>query len=398
MAIKLTARTEFGVALNQICNERGIDPEIVLETIEAAVLAAYRKDFGKEETEDLEAKIDAKTGAVVILKEGKDVTPADFGRIATQTAKQVILQRIREAEKTAILSDFQDKIGTVVGGMILRRDGQNYIVDLGRAEGVMPPAEQVKNEAYSLNRRLKFFVVEIRETYKGGVIIVSRSHKDLVAGFFSSEVPEVASGAVKIREIAREAGVRSKVAVFSDRPGIDPVGSCVGRQGVRVQAVISELGGKEKVDIVSYSADPAKFVAAALSPAQELKVDLDEKKKTAAVITPDDQLSLAIGKDGQNVRLAAKLTGFKIDILGESEMAKKAKKPAKKKKKTDELDELGFSGRTATALRKARVTVRKLAKLSDQEILAIKGLGQKALEEIREKSGKPEKKGKSSGQ
>lgn len=394
MAIKLTARTEFGVALNQICSERGIDPEVVLETIRAAVLAAYRKDFGKEEIEGLEAQIDPKTGAVSVLREGKDVTPAGFGRIATQTAKQVILQRIREAEKTAVLSDFQKKIGTVVGGMILRKDGPNYVVDLGRAEGIMPPAEQVRNEVYSLNRRLKFYVVEIRETYKGGAIIVSRSHKDLVAGLFASEVPEVASGAVKIKELAREAGARSKVAVFSDRAGIDPVGSCVGRQGVRVQAVIAELGGKEKVDIISYSTDLARFIVAALSPAQDLKAEVDEEKKTAVVIALDDQLSLAIGKDGQNVRLAAKLTGFKIDILGKSEASKRGKKPAKKKKKKDELDQLGLSARTANALKKAGITVKKLKKLTDGDFLEIKGLGQKSLDEIWERVGKPGKKDK----
>lgn len=396
MAIKLTARTEFGVALNQICSERGIDPEIVLETIEVAVLAAYRKDLGKEETEDFEVKIDPKTGGVSILEEGKDVTPDGFGRIATQTAKQVILQRIREAEKTAVLSAFQDKVGTIVGGMILRRDGQNYVVDLGRAEGIMPPPEQVSNELYSLNRRLKFYVVEIRETFKGGTIIVSRSHKDLVAGLFASEVPEVASGAVKIKEIAREAGARSKVAVFSDRAGIDPVGSCVGRQGVRVQAIISELGGREKVDIIAYSSDPAKFVTSALSPAQDLTVKIDEKKWAAVVIAPDDQLSLSIGKDGQNVRLAAKLTGFKIDIVGKDESKKGGKKPAKKKKDEygDEFVKLGLSGRTAGALTKAGMTTKKLKKLSDPEILEIKGLGQKALREIRDKLGKPKEKDK----
>ena len=389
MAVGLaSARTEFAVALNQICSERGIDPETVLETIKAAVLAAYRKDFGKDEAEGLEVKIDSRTGEVAVLKGKKDVTPAGFGRIATQTAKQVILQRIREAEKTAIFSDFKEKIGTIVGGMILRRDGQNFVVDLGRTEGLMPPSEQVENEVYALNKRFKFYVVEIRETYKGKKIIVSRSHKGLVSGLFASEVPEVASGAVKIKEVAREAGFRSKIAVFSDRAGIDPVGSCVGRQGVRVQAIISELGGKEKVDIVSYNSDPAKFIAAALSPAKNLKVTVDNKKKTALVVAPDDQLSLAIGKDGQNVRLAAKLTGFKIDILGESEAAQKAKK---KKPKDKELIQLGLSPRVVKTLVEEKITAKKLRKLSDEELLSIKGLGKKALEEIREKLGKPKK-------
>lgn len=383
MAVKLgSARTEFAVALNQICSERGIDSETVLETIKAAVLAAYHKDFGKDETEDLEVKIDNKTGELVVLKGKKDVTPAGFGRIAAQTAKQVVLQRIREAEKTAILSNFEEKLGTLINGMILRRDGQNFVVDLGRAEGLLPPPEQVRNEVYTLNKRLKFYVVEIRETYKGKKIIVSRSHKGLVSGLFALEVPEVSSGAVKVKEIAREAGFRSKVAVFSNQDGIDPVGSCVGRQGVRVQAIISELGGKERVDIIPYSDNPEKFVASALSPAQNLKATIDDKKKTASVAAPDDQLSLAIGKDGQNVRLAAKLTGFKIDLVGKTQTV--GKRTVKKKTANGGLDKLGLSSRVLGALVGAKITAQKLKKLSDEEILEIKGLGRKALEEIRE--------------
>lgn len=383
MAVKLgSARTEFAVALNQICSERGIDSETVLETIKAAVLAAYHKDFGKDETEDLEVKIDNKTGELVVLKGKKDVTPAGFGRIAAQTAKQVVLQRIREAEKTAILSNFEEKLGTLINGMILRRDGQNFVVDLGRAEGLLPPPEQVRNEVYTLNKRLKFYVVEIRETYKGKKIIVSRSHKGLVSGLFALEVPEVSSGAVKVKEIAREAGFRSKVAVFSNQDGIDPVGSCVGRQGVRVQAIISELGGKERVDIIPYSDNPEKFVASALSPAQNLKATIDDKKKTALVAAPDDQLSLAIGKDGQNVRLAAKLTGFKIDLVGKTQTV--GKRTVKKKTANGGLDKLGLSLRVLGALIRAKITAQKLEKLSDEEILEIKGLGRKALEEIRE--------------
>lgn len=390
MAVKLgSARTEFAVALNQICSERGIDSETVLETIKAAVLAAYHKDFGKDETEDLEVKIDNKTGELVVLKGKKDVTPAGFGRIAAQTAKQVVLQRIREAEKTAILSNFEEKLGTLINGMILRRDGQNFVVDLGRAEGLLPPPEQVRNEVYTLNKRLKFYVVEIRETYKGKKIIVSRSHKGLVSGLFALEVPEVSSGAVKVKEIAREAGFRSKVAVFSNQDGIDPVGSCVGRQGVRVQAIISELGGKERVDIIPYSDNPEKFVASALSPAQNLKATIDDKKKTASVAAPDDQLSLAIGKDGQNVRLAAKLTGFKIDLVGKTQTV--GKRTVKKKTANGGLDKLGLSSRVLGALIRAKITAQKLEKLSDEKILEIKGLGKKGLEEIRGKVKKEKK-------
>lgn len=319
-------RTEFALALNQVCTERGIDPAVVLETIKAAILAAYRKDFGEEEIEKLEVQVDPNSGEAKIFKDGKDITPPGFGRIAAQTAKQVILQRIREAEKAAVLTDYSARVGTIVNGMILRFDGPNIIVDIGRAEGVMPPGEQVRGEQYRINQRLTFYIEGIREGPRGNEIIVSRAHKGLVEGLFRREVPEVASGAVTIKAIAREAGNRTKIAVFSDQPGVDPVGSCVGQKGVRVQAVISELGGLEKLDIVQWNEDAANFVTASLSPAKDINVKTDEKSQTATAIVPDDQLSLAIGKNGQNVRLAAKLTGWKIDIKGKSEV-EKAEKP-----------------------------------------------------------------------
>lgn len=332
-------RTEFALALNQVCTERGIDPAVVLETIKAAILAAYRKDFGEEDLEKLEVQVDANTGEAKIFKEGKDATPAGFGRIAAQTAKQVILQRIREAEKAAVLTDYSSRVGTIVNGMILRFDGPNIIVDIGRAEGVMPPAEQVRGEDYRINQRLTFYIEGIREGPRGSEVIVSRAHKGLVEGLFKREVPEVASGAVKIKAIAREVGNRTKIAVFSDQPGVDPVGSCVGQKGVRVQAVISELGGIEKLDIIQWNDDPATFVTASLAPAKDINVLIDEKSQTATAIVPDDQLSLAIGKNGQNVRLAAKLTGWKIDIKGKSvieqkKVTKKAKKVSNKKSAT----------------------------------------------------------------
>ncbi|MEK7119500.1 MAG: transcription termination factor NusA, partial [Patescibacteria group bacterium] len=256
------------------------------------------------------------TGEAKIAKDNKDITPPGFGRIAAQTAKQVILQRIREAEKQAVLADFQTKIGSIVPGMVLRFDGPNVIIDIGRTQAVMPPSEQSQGERYHLNQRLTFYIEGIRETSRGNEIIVSRAHKGLVEGLFKREVPEVASGAVELRIVAREAGGRTKLAVYSNQSGVDPVGSCVGQKGVRVQAVIAELGGSEKVDIIQWNDDAKQFIAAALAPAKELEIILDEKKKSALVLAPDDQLSLAIGRDGQNVRLAAKLTGWKIDIRG----------------------------------------------------------------------------------
>ena len=311
-------RTEFSLALNQVATERGIDPAVVLETIKAAILAAYRKDYGVADLELLTVQLNSDTGAAKIFKEEKDVTPPGFGRIAAQTAKQVILQRIREAEKQAVLSDFQAKVGTVVSGMVLRFDGSTIVVDIGRTQAMMPVQEQSPAERYTLNQRLTFYIEGIRETMRGNEIIVSRAHKGLVEGLFRREVPEVAQGAVELRAIAREAGGRTKVAVYSSQSGVDPVGSCVGQKGVRVQAVIGELGGNEKVDIIQWSDDIKQFIIASIAPAKDVEVVLNVKKKSADVYVPEDQLSLAIGRDGQNVRLAAKLTGWKLDVRGKT--------------------------------------------------------------------------------
>lgn len=313
-------RSEFALALNQVATERGIDPESVLETIKAAILAAYRKDYSGSDLEKLEVKINPDSGAARIYLDKKDITPAGFGRIATQTAKQVILQRIREAEKKAIIDEYSAKIGTITNGMVLRFDGPNVIVDIGRAETIMPSSEQIPNEHYHLNQRLSFYIEGIRESIKGNQIIVSRSHKGLVIGLFEREVPEVANKSVQIKEMAREAGHRCKIAVISTASGVDPVGSCVGQKGVRVQAVINELGGNEKVDIIQWSEDHKLFIQSALAPAKDIEIVLFENKKTVTAFVPDDQLSLAIGKEGQNVRLAGKLTGWKIDIKPKSQI------------------------------------------------------------------------------
>jgi len=272
-------RSEFALALNQVATERGIDPDIVLDTIKAAILAAYRKDYGTEEIEELEITIDPQSGEAKVFKDKKDITPAGFGRIAAQTAKQVILQRIREAEKKAIIADYTTKVGTIVNGMILRFDGPNIIVDIGRAEGVMPPQEQIPNEKYRLNQRLTFYIETIRQTMRGNEIIVSRASKGLVSALFKREVPEVNNGAVVLKIIAREAGNRTKIAVASTQSGVDPVGSCVGQKGVRVQAVINELGGMEKVDIIQWSDDSKIFITQALAPAKDIDIILNQKKK-----------------------------------------------------------------------------------------------------------------------
>lgn len=320
----IQARTEFAAAINQIASEKGVETEVILDAIKQAALAAYRKDLSyrnepiPDDFESLEAHLNSSTGEIGIFRGEENITPPGFARIAAQTAKQVIAQKLHEAEKGAIFEEYEQKVGTIISGAIQRQEGNTIFVDLGRAEGVMPPSEQTRDEYYGQNQRMKFYIKEIREGGRGPEVVVSRADAGLVKGLFALEVPEIQSGAVEIRAIAREAGGRSKVAVISNQEGVDPVGSLVGQKGVRVQAVINELG-EEKIDIVLYSDDPAKFIAAALSPAKDVQTELNEEEKVAKVKIPDNQLSLAIGKGGQNVRLAAKLTGWKIDIEGTGE-------------------------------------------------------------------------------
>lgn len=315
-------RSEFALALNQVAAERGVDASVVLETVKNAILAAYRKDHPGVEVEEYTATLDPNTGEARIIHNEKDVTPPGFGRIAAQTAKQVILQKIREKEKEAILTDYKVRVGTVVNGMVLRFAGPNIIIDVGKAEGVMPPQEQISNERYHLNQRLSVHLMEIREGLRGDEIIVSRASNGLLEGLFKREVPEIAQGSVVIKTIAREPGNRAKVAVYSNQSGIDPVGSCVGQKGVRVQAIIQEFGGLEKIDIIQWQEDSKTYIGNALSPAKNVTVTLDEAEKIARVRVPKEELSLAIGKDGQNVRLASKLTGYRIEIEGNEEVEK----------------------------------------------------------------------------
>lgn len=317
----MQARTEFAAALNQIATEKGVDPSVVLEAIKAAALAAYKKNLFlrnedvPEDFEEYTAEVDSVTGVITILHGSKDMTPPGFARIAASIAKQVIMQRLNEAEKGAIMEEYASKVGTVISGSIQRIEGNLIFVDLGRAEGVMPLAEQTRGETYVPNQRMKFFIKEIRESNRGPEVVVSRSDPGLMKGLFAMEVPEVQSRAVEIKVIAREAGGRTKIAAQSLQDGVDPVGSLVGQKGVRVQTVMSELG-EERIDIIAFSQDPAHFIAAALSPAKDVQVTLKKDDGVAKVKVPSDQLSLAIGKGGQNVRLAAKLTGWKIDIEG----------------------------------------------------------------------------------
>ncbi len=347
-------RSDFVLALNQICSERGIESEVVLDSIRQAMLAAFRRDqeLPEEDMDQYQVKIDDQTGAIKILKGKQDVTPMGFGRIAAQVAKQVIMQRVREAEKEAIIDEYSQKIGTMVTGMILRFEGPNIAVDIGRGYGLMTPQEQIPNEYYRLNQRVAVYIQEIRETYRGKVIIVSRAHPQLVVELFKREVPELSSGAVEVVAIAREAGHRTKMAVKSVQDGVDPVGSCVGQKGIRVQAVINELNG-EKIDIIEYSNNPVDYIKSALAPAEGLEIVVNETKKQATITVPEDQLSLAIGKGGQNARLAAKLTGYRIDIKGDQ-----AKQTALSTSGDEqfEIDELGLSTKIRNALLEHQIT------------------------------------------
>lgn len=331
-------RSEFALALNQVATERGVDIAVVLETVKNAILAAYRKDHPGAEIEEYIAELNSNTGEAKILHKGKDVTPPGFGRIAAQTAKQVILQKIREKEKEAILSDYKLRIGTVVNGMVLRFAGSNIIVDIGKTEAIMPSQEQIPNEKYRLNQRFSVHLLEIREGLRGEEVIVSRASNGLLEGLFKREVPEVAQGSVQIKAVVREPGNRAKVAVSSNQPGIDPVGSCVGQKGVRIQAVIQETGGIEKIDIIQYQEDIKSYIANALSPAKNVRVELKEEEKVAHVFVPKDQLSLTIGAGGQNVRLASKLTGYRIEVEGEGgeEVEEEVKEPEETEKTESE--------------------------------------------------------------
>jgi len=320
-----TPRTEFAQAIQALVNQKGLTADVIIDAIKHAIVAAYKKDAKErgEEVEELlyDVEIDPVTGEskVFMWEEGKedkkkDVTPPGFGRIAAQTAKQVIHQKIREAEKSTVLKSFEEKIGSLVSGNILRFEGSSVRVDIGRTEGIMLQEERIPNERLNSGQRLTFLLKGIEETPKGAEIILSRADNNFIIKLFEREVPEIGSGSVVIQDVAREPGVRTKIAVVSTQAGVDPVGSCVGQRGVRVQAVTKELGEEERIDIVAYNEDPEEFIKAALAPAEGLIVKLNKKEKTAVVTTSEDQLSQAIGREGQNARLAGVLTGWEIKV------------------------------------------------------------------------------------
>jgi len=337
-------------ALNELEKERGISKEILIDAIETAIVSAYKRNFSLNSNSSVRVEMDENTGEIhvysrrevvdqvkdpkleISLEEAREinpnyeigdiveeeVTPRNFGRIAAQTAKQVVIQRIREAERSIVYHEYANREGDVVNGIIQRIEHRNVIIDLGKVEAVLPVSEQIPTEQYEPNQRMKFYINEVKQSSKGPQIFLSRTHPGLLKFLFEVEVPEIQSGVVEIKAVAREAGFRSKIAVFSRDPNVDPVGACVGNKGMRVQAIVSQLNG-EKIDVIEWVPDTARFISNALSPAAVMYVVIDEAGKTARVVVPDDQLSLAIGKEGQNARLAARLTGWKIDIKSETQ-------------------------------------------------------------------------------
>lgn len=340
---------EFTEALEQIEKDKGISKDLLIEAVEAALISSYKRNFGS--AQNVRVEIDRDTGEVnvyskkTITDDVKDelleihiedakkfdinykigdifedkVTPRNFGRIAAQTAKQVVVQRIREAERGIVYDEFINRESEIITGEVSRVSRGSVYISLGRAEAILGPSEQIPNEEYKHGDRLKCYIVEVKKTTKGPQILLSRTHPGLVKRLFELEVPEIHDGVVEIKSISREAGSRTKIAVDSKDPNVDSVGACVGPKGIRVQAIVDELNG-EKIDIIKYSDDPEKFIASSLSPAKVVLCTVNPEEKTAEVIVPDYQLSLAIGKEGQNARLAAKLTGWKIDIKSESQI------------------------------------------------------------------------------
>ncbi len=349
---------QLSIAIRAIAEEKNLPEDVVEEAVEQALAAAYRRDYGDRDQE-IRIKMNLNTGEVdaYITKEivdevsnpayeislnearskrkdaeiGETIEVHDkvesFGRVAAQTAKQVILQRLREAERDIIMAEYEDKVGTVLNATVNRVEGSVVRIDLGKAQGIMPRSEQIQGERYYPGQRLKVYLKDVEKGFRGPQLVLSRGNKEFIEWLFRSEVPEMESGAVEIKALAREAGVRSKIAVWSNVQGVDPVGTFVGGHGTRVNAVMSEIGEQEKIDIIVYSQNPTEFITNALSPTKVSKVAIDESAKRAVVTVPEDQQSIAIGKGGQNVRLASKLTGYEIDIVAENVQPESPKIP-----------------------------------------------------------------------
>ena len=366
--MKAIDNKELILALEELEKEKGIKKEELLESIRTALVTAYKRNF--DALENVDVRIDEKTGEThvysikevmeranddaleISLEEARkinnqlnlgdsvavEIVPRDFGRIAAQTAKQVIIQKLRETERNMVFNEYNERKGEIVSGLIQKADKHIVVMDLGKLEGIMLAKDQIPTESYHVNDKIKGYVVDVERGEKGvPQAIISRTHPDFVRKLLEFEIPEIYEGLIEIKSVSRDPGLRSKVAVYSPDENIDPVGSCVGQKGIRIQNVINELHG-EKIDVIEWNADPSIFISSALLPAQIMAVDIKEEEKFAQVIVPDDQLSLAIGKAGQNARLAAKLTGWKIDIKSETQFREMLAKKAEETEKVDDTE------------------------------------------------------------
>jgi len=399
--------TDLLRTIDQVSRDKGIDSKALIEALEEAVSSAVKKKFGSEY--ELEVSFNTEIGEIevfefkevvedvtnerlqVSLKEARKLDPESeigdslgmktdidaLGRIAAQSAKQVITQRLREAERDAVFDDFKDRKGEIINGIVQRFDKGSIIANLGKSEAELPAKEQIPKETYIQGDRIRAYIYDVKQFSRGPQIILSRTHPNFLSALFENEVPEISDGIVTIMQVAREPGSRAKIAVASKDRDVDPVGACVGMKGSRVQAVVQELRG-ERIDIIKWDPDPAKFVCNALAPAEILRVIVDEENRSMEVVVPDDQLSLAIGKRGQNVRLASRVTNWKLDVIGDSEYNKKLKEdyqsllklPGVGKKLATSLDEIGFR------------SIEDIAKADEVDLASIKGISEKKAKEL----------------
>ena len=415
-------KNEFITAISQLAAEKNLPKDVVFEAVEMALASAYKKDnlaqsnvVVKINPEDGTMQVFTARTVVEAVEDDKiemtvqearqlkpdaqvgdtltfEATPANAGRIAAQTAKQVVLQRLREAEREVVYEEYAGKEGDIISGVVQRLEGRNVIIDLGKTEAVLPPPEQVRTEHYRPGQRLKVLLIEVFKAAKGPQVVVSRTHKNVLKRLFELEVPEIFRGIVEIKSIAREAGYRSKVAVYSRQEGVDPVGACVGMRGIRIQNVVNELNG-ERIDVVQWDPEPSRFVANALSPAQVVSVMTHDAENTAEVVVPDRQLSLAIGKEGQNARLAAKLTGWRIDIKSqtayEAELAEKGITPEEAAAALRE-EALKRSRAAAAAMAEEARQASTQRPLTPEEEIALQFAGREEAFEGPEESTQPE--------
>ena len=363
---------EFLSLVDAIVREKGIEREVFIQAIEGALASAAKKGIAKDAQEVI-VTIDRKKGSLQVLADGKILPSTDFSRIGAQTAKQVIMQKIREAERDVIMGEFEDKVGQIVSGTVHRFEKGDIIVDLGRAEGILPKSERVQFEEYRQGERIQAYVLEVRKANKGAEVVLSRTNDGFIKGMFALEVPEISDGTVEIKAIAREAGDRTKISVFSKDEKVDSQGACIGMRGTRVKNIVRELHG-ERVDVIRWHKDINEYIAAALAPAKISEIKIDASRLEAQVTVDDDQLSLAIGKKGQNVRLASKLTGWQIDIKSKVQSA------------TGELllrNVRGVGPSVEERLKEGGITsVEQLAACSVEQLCAVKGIGDKTAEKL----------------